>query len=528
MDYSERHVYSFIDEKGPYFSRQFCKDINKEVSKYYSKLINSLQSDYELSEKNMKFYDSKLIELKKYLQESDYKEDFPINDDEKDVNEFLINYFGKLLISGATNVDYSIEIEKGKYEYDIFTRKLTLFPLCGFISPESYFDFARIDDFIPLIKYIASCKFYLMFKRVYDECHITHISYNKKKYCQFNPSLENESIEDLETENIRSIIRPSILNLFQRKKKQEQSKPNKAERNRKIMNQYKNDLTGDKRTNENITHPAKEELPVKKIKKTPLEELIDKKNNISSLSKSRILTRIKPLNLNIGQENFHEAPYGHITSGPNWDLINAGIEETHEANKKEQIEIHKIAYIEAFKELSANQKSELPIKNQEEISIESNPNQLNVNISEATPLLLSTVSESTSINNQMLVFKSTTPQILNKVHLREHKPFIHFLGGNESQKPNLLEYLRKTYAGEEKKTYAIMILALEERKLIAFTYNTELYTALRNEFGEIGSNSFLNRILATDMKKDNKLLQSVSQHAEKLRNLIDNLPKTVV
>jgi len=84
-----------------------------------------------------------------------------------------------------------------------------------------------------------------------------------------------------------------------------------------------------------------------------LAEIPEKPNIFSSFSDLKVSAPFKPLNLNIGQENYHDAPYGHITSGPNWDLINAGIEETHEANKKDQVEIHKRAYIEAFKELNA-------------------------------------------------------------------------------------------------------------------------------------------------------------------------------
>lgn len=55
---------------------------------------------------------------------------------------------------------------------------------------------------------------------------------------------------------------------------------------------------------------------------------------------------------NSGDEDSQSETHKPQQFGPNWDLINAGIEETREENKMQQIEIIKTAYIEAMKEMN--------------------------------------------------------------------------------------------------------------------------------------------------------------------------------
>ena len=82
---------------------------------------------------------------------------------------------------------------------------------------------------------------------------------------------------------------------------------------------------------------------------------------------------------NIGNEisNLIASNRNH-PSGPNWDLINADIQETKEANKIEQFEIQKRAFIEAMREINATPSNISQHNIQEENVLDNNTNTITV------------------------------------------------------------------------------------------------------------------------------------------------------
>lgn len=118
---------------------------------------------------------------------------------------------------------------------------------------------------------------------------------------------------------------------------------------------------------------------------------------------------------------------------------------------------------------------------------------------------------------------STTKNDLNPTKI--NKTTNDFLIGSDSVKSSLFEFLVKTYSGEKGKGIAIMILALEENKLIAYTENAELYSALRVDFGDIGTNSGINKYLTEVMCLDKEYRKKIALHAEKIKKHIENSPK---
>lgn len=133
---------------------------------------------------------------------------------------------------------------------------------------------------------------------------------------------------------------------------------------------------------------------------------------------------------------------------------------------------------------------------------------------------------------------------LNKLSLRESKgnpkkefqpvnslaskTTLDFLIGSEEEKKYLLDYLKKFYSDKKGKYIAIMILVLIDLKLIALTNHTELYAALRNDLGTIGTDSGINKYLAIGSRKDKELLKLVSLHTEKLEKHRNNWSPKVV
>ena len=94
--------------------------------------------------------------------------------------------------------------------------------------------------------------------------------------------------------------------------------------------------------------------------------------------------------------------------------------------------------------------------------------------------------------------------------------------GSDSIKSGLLEFLIKTYSGKIGKNIAIMILALEDNKLIAYTEKSELYSALRVDFGNIGSDASINRFLTINLRMDKDHLKIASLHSEMIKKHIEN------
>jgi hypothetical protein len=127
--------------------------------------------------------------------------------------------------------------------------------------------------------------------------------------------------------------------------------------------------------------------------------------------------------------------------------------------------------------------------------------------------------------NTSLVEKTNSPTKISGESLKITKHTVDFLIGSDSLKSVLLEFLIKNYSGKKGKNIAIMILALEENKLIAYSENAELFAALRVDFGDIGTNSGINKYLTQVMCMDKEYQKKILLHSEKIKNHIENLPK---
>jgi len=92
----------------------------------------------------------------------------------------------------------------------------------------------------------------------------------------------------------------------------------------------------------------------------------------------------------------------------------------------------------------------------------------------------------------------------------------------ETEKQKLLEYLKITYSSAIGKNIAIMILALKEAGMIKYNKRKELYSALREDFGEIGSDQSINAYIieknSGNTKKDKDYRTTISEHAERIKN----------
>lgn len=114
---------------------------------------------------------------------------------------------------------------------------------------------------------------------------------------------------------------------------------------------------------------------------------------------------------------------------------------------------------------------------------------------------------------------------INLESLNRNKSTVDFLNGSDSEKSSLLEFLIKTYSGKKGKSIAIMILALEENGLIAYTGKSELYSAIRVDFGNIGSDAGINKYLTEVICLDKEYRKKILLHVEKIKKHIENLPK---
>ena len=103
------------------------------------------------------------------------------------------------------------------------------------------------------------------------------------------------------------------------------------------------------------------------------------------------------------------------------------------------------------------------------------------------------------------------------------KTTIDYLFGEDLEKRRLLEYLKKTYKGEKGRTIAIMILALKEANKIFYNKRNVLYTALRFDFGNIGSDTSINNYMLDKnsgiSKEQKEYKEKISEHAERIKNI---------
>lgn len=108
---------------------------------------------------------------------------------------------------------------------------------------------------------------------------------------------------------------------------------------------------------------------------------------------------------------------------------------------------------------------------------------------------------------------------------KRNKSTIDFLIGNDIEKLSLLSFLIENYAGKKGKNIAMMILALKECKLIAYSEHVELFSALRVDFGEIGTDSGINKYLTGTMFGDKVYQKMIFLHSEKINKHIEGIPK---
>ncbi|MGD9929564.1 MAG: hypothetical protein AB7U05_06065 [Mangrovibacterium sp.] len=102
---------------------------------------------------------------------------------------------------------------------------------------------------------------------------------------------------------------------------------------------------------------------------------------------------------------------------------------------------------------------------------------------------------------------------------------INFLTGSQKEREALLSFIVENYSGKKGKSIAIMIQALEKNMQIAYHKRTELYAALKNDFGDIGADSGINKFMTTTMREDKEIQKNVELHAEKIKQHSENLPK---
>jgi hypothetical protein len=131
--------------------------------------------------------------------------------------------------------------------------------------------------------------------------------------------------------------------------------------------------------------------------------------------------------------------------------------------------------------------------------------------------------------NRLEMFESFLPENqkpteeINKPH--RNQTFNKYLIGTNSFKLELVQFLKENYAGLKGKDIAVMIKALEKNKLIAYNQNRQLFNSLRFDFGDIGTDSGINKYLTPTMRNDETQKRAVELHAEKIKNHIENILK---
>jgi hypothetical protein len=131
--------------------------------------------------------------------------------------------------------------------------------------------------------------------------------------------------------------------------------------------------------------------------------------------------------------------------------------------------------------------------------------------------------------NRLEMFESFLPENQNPseeiIKPHRNQTLNKYLIGTNSFKLELAQFLRDNYAGLKGKEIAVMIKALEKNKLIAYDQNRQLFNSLRIDFGDIGTDSGINKYLTPTMRNDETQKRAVELHAEKIKNHIENIPK---
>lgn len=162
LDYLE------INEDRPYFSEQFCNDIINEAELNYYYWYAEFRSDIELYDKDekLKIFKSKIDELRKNLELSDCKIHFSVKDVKKSLERCLVDFFRLQSIAEATAVEYDLRMKEGIFEYNSLKKRLRVYPAVSYLMRDSQFDFALLDEFKPLVTYVAWCLFFNKLKKM--------------------------------------------------------------------------------------------------------------------------------------------------------------------------------------------------------------------------------------------------------------------------------------------------------------------------------------------------------------------------
>ncbi len=100
------------------------------------------------------------------------------------------------------------------------------------------------------------------------------------------------------------------------------------------------------------------------------------------------------------------------------------------------------------------------------------------------------------------------------------KPFISYLNGDAEK---LHAFLKAEYAGKKGKMIAVMIHALKQLGLIAYYTRTELFDAIRVDFGDIGSNESINKYLRLQgFELDYSAQSQIKEHSHQIRHLLND------
>lgn len=134
--------------------------------------------------------------------------------------------------------------------------------------------------------------------------------------------------------------------------------------------------------------------------------------------------------------------------------------------------------------------------------------------------------EESKTNGKPLTNESSEYKELNTISTNElkQKNLSDFLIGENIKKP-LLDFLLADFSGKKGKDIAIMILALETNSLIVYTKRTELFNAIRVDFGNIGSAAGINKYMPDPKCMPEKQKETVALYAEKIKKHIENLPR---
>lgn len=145
-----------MEARRPYFSNQFCRDIEREVIARFKNYYASLKSDFALCDykESLQFIESGRIEAKKNLEGSVLKTLFSVKDIKGDIKGCLEKYFEQQPISYATKVGYSDSVGLGCCNYNKSAESITVRRLEFDPRREEEFDFSQFKQYEKLVDHL--------------------------------------------------------------------------------------------------------------------------------------------------------------------------------------------------------------------------------------------------------------------------------------------------------------------------------------------------------------------------------------